>query len=723
MSTQERTGTGRARRALAALAGRGRLVALILLLGLVALRVQDPTPLKAMRYHVWDVFQQIEPRALGTDRILIVDIDERSIAQLGQWPWSRARLAQMTTALSSAGAAAIGFDMVFSEPDRLSPPAFAENAPGVPDMLSAMLGGLPDTDAAFAEALRAAPVSLGLSGRADREGDAIDRRAAAHVAYRGDPKPFLFAFPSLLRNIEPLEQAAPGRGLFSLTPEHDGVVRRVPLALRVGDRVYPSLSLEMLRLAIGAERFGTLLNAAGTGIESVGVGRLSIPTDRNGRAWLRFSHHRPDLYVSAAEVVAGRVDPARIKGKFVLVGTSAVGLRDLRLTALGETVPGVEVHAQVIDAALAGGFLKRPGYAANLEHLAALLGGALLIAAAAFLSAARSIPLLLALGLGIWGAAYAAFSYGSIALDPTYPGLAVTVVFAALAYANYARSEAQRRQIREAFSQYLSPDLVAQLAEKPEGLRLGGESREMTFLFCDIAGFTSFVEKADPERLVALLNEYLDGVCQCVMDHGGTIDKIVGDAVHAMFNAPLDDPDHAANAVRCALAIEAFVADFRERKAREGVDFGATRIGVNTGPAVVGNFGGARRFDYTAHGDAINTAARLEGANKHLGTTICVAESTRRLCPEIAFRPIGRLGLVGKKNAIATFEPVRPGRERAAPAEEYVIAFDLLDACAANVSKAFDALAEAYPQDPLVALHRRRLAAGETSADIQMSAK
>ncbi len=709
----------------------GRALAALALVAIVALRVNDPCSLRLMRFEAFDLIQQSSPRVADYSKVAIVDIDEASIAELGQWPWARSTIARLVDNLNAAGARAIGFDMVFSEPDRLSPDKLSEQLNGLPPVMRGMLAQMPSTDTTFARSIARAPVILGMSARIETEAgvkgaapaeQVVRRQPTPMVAFGGDPRAHLFGFPSLLRNVPELENAGKGLGLFSLTPEHDGVVRRVPAALRVGPDVHPSLSLEMLRVAAGADSFGMAVDPEAGGVTHVRLAGQSVPTDRNGRVWLHFAEHAPDLYISAKDVVSRRINPNQIRGKLVLVGTSAVGLRDLRQTALGETVPGVEVHAQLIDTVLGGAYLSRPHVAETLEHLIAVLGALALIAATPALSAARALPLFLLLVGGMSAGAWLAFTEASYALDPTYPLLAWSIVFAALAYSNYSRVEAQRRQVRDAFSHYLSPDLVKQLADAPDTLKVGGESREMTFLFCDLAGFTTFVEQADPATLVRLLNEYLDGLCGVVMKHGGTIDKIVGDAVHAMFNAPLDEPLHAEKAVTCALEIEAFVNDFRARMAAQGIDFGTTRIGVNTGVAVVGNFGGQRRFDYTAHGDAINTAARLEGANKFLGTGICISETTVEQCQTHRFRPIGGLRLKGKGQVVNTFEPIRGAMCDAAVAN-YAAAFELLAAEQPEAHGAFEVLVEALPNDPLVALHWGRLSHGEAGANITMAGK
>lgn len=730
--TRPARGAGVLRRIAGALSSI-RVLALALLAALTFLRLEDPGALQTLRFEAFDRLQQVAPRPYATDRLAIIDIDEASLQSLGQWPWDRSRLGDLVARLHKAGAVSIGFDMVFAEPDRLSPPSFGATAPDLPLAIRGILAGMGDTDDAFGKAVAAAPVVLGVSGAVER----IDRPKAVRpdsvVYLGGDPRPRLFGFPSMLHNLPQLEKGAAGLGAFSLTPEHDGVVRRAPAALRSGGQVLPSLAMETLRVGLDAKRIGVAVDPNSGGVTGLRVAGLSLPTDRNGRFWLRYSHHKPSLYHSAKSVFQKDFDPSIVAGKFVLIGTSAAGLRDLRMTPLDQSIPGVEVHAQVIDAALSGGLLARPDAMVGFEHLAALAGGLLLVLLAPRLTVARGAPIILALVAAYGGIAYFGFTNWGFAFDPAYPTLAALTLFATIVLGNFAIAERQRRRIRSAFSQYLSPDLVAQLADDPNSLALGGESREMTFLFCDIAGFTAFVEKADPPTLVRLLNEYLDGVCRIVMANNGTIDKIVGDAVHAMFNAPLDDPDHGPNAVRAALEIEAFVKAFREAKRAEGYEFGETRIGVNAGRAVVGNFGGARRFDYTAHGDAINTAARLEGANKHLGTNIIVSESVAAMCgersPELAFRPIGELFLKGKEIPVAVFEPVRPGQESQAAdyAEAYALMADAVadgaEALREQAAAAFAALAQSRPDDALAELHHQRLSNGASGVAITLTEK
>ena len=337
-----------------------------------------------------------------------------------------------------------------------------------------------------------------------------------------------------------------------------------------------------------------------------------------------------------------------------------MGLADLRPTPLNPFEPGVNLHAGALEQMRLGRFLVRPAWASGAE-MAAAAGLAALAALLAALAPLRlGVPLVGAVLAAVPFGAWLAFR-GGVLLDPGLVLLAGAGSLAAAAPVRYAVAERDAARLRTAFARYLSPELVEQLARDPARLRLGGELREMTFLFTDLEGFTGLTERLGAESLVGLLNAYLDGLCDVAWAHGGTVDKIVGDALHVMFNAPLDQPDHAARAVRCALALDAFARGFAEARHGEGIALGVTRIGVNTGPAVVGNFGGRRRFDYTAHGDAINTAARLEAANKALGTRVLVARATaERAAAEVAgkvcFRPVGALHLKGKTGGTEAFE-------------------------------------------------------------------
>ena len=705
--------------------GSARLQALLLLALALGLRLLDPAPLEALRLQTFDLLQRSQAERRSDQHVAIVDIDEESLARLGQWPWPRTEIAVLVDHLLEAGAVAVGFDMLFAEPDRLSPALFAASARGLsPGLRSAIAAGR-DNDAVLAGTIGDAPIVLGVSATHQSDHPYADRRykVTTAIEQNGDPRPFLLSYGAVIRNLGVLEDAAAGRGMITLSSERDGLVRRVPAVLRVDRELYPTLAIELVRVAMKRPQYRVVMGANGGGVERLRLGPLEVPTDINGLVWLRHRDHDPGLYLSASDVVQRRFDRHAVAGKIVLIGTSAVGLRDLRATPVSAAIPGVEIHAQLVDAILNQEFLTRPNYVTGLEMAVTALIGLIVIILVPRASSFTSLPIIaLIFGL-VAGGAWYLFDAHALLFDPSYGILTAAALFSWLIYGNYSRVEAQKRQVRAAFGQYLAPALVERLVNDPDRLELGGEQREMTFLFTDIADFTSFAESMKPTVLVSILNAYLDKICQIVMEHGGTIDKIVGDAIHAIFNAPLDQPDHARRAVACGLAIDAFGRQFAISMRDQGHDFGRTRIGINTGSCVVGNFGGSHRFDYTAHGDAINTAARLEGVNKHLGTTICVAQSTAEHCPDVHFRPIGKLYLKGKTQGLLAFEPLTEDEAKSPLIRDYCNAFQLMERSDEKSRSAFDTLAEDYPDDALIALHRKRLAENQTGADIVLDKK
>lgn len=702
-----------------------RLQASIILVLALGLRLLDPQLVETLRLQAFDLLQRTQTATAANPNVTIVDIDEQSLARLGQWPWPRTEIAALVDHLLAAGAIAVGFDMLFAEPDRLSPALFAASAHGLTSELRGAIAKGPDNDVVLADHLAENPVVLGVSATHEIDHPYADRRykLTSVVERNGDPRPFLLSYAAVIRNLGVLEQAAAGRGMVTLSSERDGLVRRVPAVLRIGGDLYPTLAVETVRVAMERLHYSVLMAPNGGGVESLRVGQLQVPTDINGLVWLRHRTHDPGLYLSASDILQNRFDPHAVAGKIVLVGTSAVGLRDLRATPVSTAIPGVEIHAQLVSSILNQDFLTRPNYTTGLEMVATLLIGILVIVLVPKASSLTSLPIIALVLCSVAGGSWYLFDAQALLLDPSYSILTSVALFSWLIYGNYSSAEAQKQQVRAAFGQYLAPALVERLVNDPDQLELSGEQREMTFLFTDIEGFTSFAESIEPTALVTILNAYLDNICRIVMEHAGTIDKIVGDAIHAIFNAPLNQPDHAQRAVSCAMAIDAFAKTFAASMHDEGQKFGQTRIGINTGACVVGNFGGSHRFDYTAHGDAINTAARLESVNKHLGTTICVSASTAHQCQGLHFRPVGNLYLKGKTKGLEAYEALSEEDAKSDRVRCYRTAFEQLETSTAASRSAFDNLAKHYPNDALIALHRQRLAEGQTGVDIVLDSK
>jgi adenylate cyclase len=616
--------------------GYARLVCLVLLIGFAALRVADPAPVEEIRVRTFDTFQRFDPRAkLAKSPVTIVDIDEASLAKIGQWPWSRTLIADMVSSLTKLGAVAVAFDVIFAEPDRLNPAVAADTFRDLDEETRAKLRALPSNDEVFAEAMRHSRVVLGQSGLSEPRADLDKSLPVTGLAMLGeDPQRFMVQFPGLLRNTPVLETAAAGRALLTIRPERDGIVRRVPMIMLAQGVTMPSLSFEMLRVITGTDTI--FIKSDQAGIKSIGVKGFQIPTDANGQLWVHFAHRDPTIYVSAKDLLAGEIPPEKIAGKLVLIGTSAVGLNDIKTTPVSSAMPGVEIHAQVLESALTQAVLSQPSYGIALEFFAALVLGLLVLIFAPLFGPVTLVAVGALFATLLIGTSWYFYAHYRLLIDFTYPLLSTTAIYLTLIFTSFVREQAQRRQIRSAFGQYLSPALIEQLAQSPEKLVLGGEEREMTIMFSDVRGFTTISEsyKHDPQGLTTLMNRFLTPLTNAILARKGTIDKYMGDAIMAFWNAPLDDKEHQLNACEAAVNMLERIDELnkvRQQEAKEGghvyipINVG---VGLNTGTCVVGNMGSDLRFDYSVLGDSVNLASRLEGQSKEYGFPIIVGSRT-----------------------------------------------------------------------------------------------
>jgi adenylate cyclase len=614
--------------------GRARALGVVLLFALLALRITDPPPLEELRVRTFDTFQLLAPRKVTQRPVLIVDIDDKSLNRLGQWPWARTRVADLVSRLSQLGAVVIGFDVIFAEPDRLSPDVAAHDFQGLDEATRERLRNAPNNDDILAKTFQPTPVVLGESGLPMPAPSQAPSNPRGVAVLGEDPTPFLFEYPGLLRNIPTLENAAAGVGLISIKPERDGIIRRVAMVMRAAGDPLPSLSTEILRVASKTETM--LLKVNELGVVGIKLHGFEIPTDRNGRVWIHFSHHDRARFVSAVDVLEGRVPADRVAGHVVLIGTSAVGLLDTRTTPLDPVVPGVEVHAQILENVLGGSTLSQPNFAMTTELLAALVVGGAIIWLVPILGPLVILTIGAVIALIVLGSSWYLFTQQQHLIDPTFPLVSTFSIYMVLVFTNYISEQAQRRRIRSAFGQYLSPALVERLAKSPDHLVLGGEVRSLTVMFSDVRGFTTLSEsyKDDPQGLISLMNRLLTPLTNVIVDHQGTIDKYMGDAIMAFWNAPLDDPSHEVNACSAALDMIAKIDELNvERRAEAkyaAVPFIPINIGVglNTGSCVVGNMGSDLRFDYSALGDSVNLASRLEGQSKSYGVPIIAGSNT-----------------------------------------------------------------------------------------------
>jgi adenylate cyclase len=645
--------------------GVARAVCTLLLLALVPLRVADPRPFEEVRLRTFDLYQVLRPREQTARPVVIADIDEKSLKEVGQWPWPRTTVADLVTRLRALGAVAVGFDIVFAEPDRMSPAVAATSFRGIDDETRDKLTALPSNDAIFADAIKkAGAVVVGQAG-AGAPTPTTDAEAALQTGFaiRGpDARPFLVTFPGLLRNILPIEEAAAGRGLFSINPERDGIVRRVPVVMDAQERLVPSLTMEMLRVVTRAGAI--LVRTDEAGVRSVAVPGLEVPTDRNAQFWVHFNKHDPERYVSATDVLHDRVPADRLRGRLVLVGTSAVGLLDIKTTPVDPAMPGVEVHAQILESVLTKTLLAHPGYAIGAEIIAAVVFGLAIIIVAPILPAAIVIALGAILIAGLIAISWYFFVVHNLLIDFTYPLASCWLIYLVLTFVNYFREQQQRQQIRSAFGFYLSPPLVEQLAKSPEKLVLGGEERRMTILFSDVRGFTTISEhyKDNPQGLTQLMNRFLTPLTNAIIDRKGTIDKYIGDAIMAFWNAPLDDEEHEANACDAALAMleraEALNVELKREAENNGGVYMPLRIGIglNSGPCVVGNMGSDFRFNYSVLGDTVNLASRLESRTKDYRLSMVIgARTAERAKTKFATMEIDAIQVKGKKQPEVVF--------------------------------------------------------------------
>ena len=687
-----------------------------ILLGLT--RISDPEFVQVLRLKYFDQLQIKYPRVTeGQTYSVIVDIDEKSLREIGQWPWPRTVLADLFNKSREAGMLVLGLDVLFAEKDRTSPELIAEDVKERSPEIANLLKTLPSNESLAMEAMKAFPTVIGHSGL-DVQGDANrndikDTSVKVFLGKNKKPKDWLIKYPGLLANVTEFEQAASGAGTVSVAEEPDGIIRRVPLISNVAGIVRPTLGLDMIRVAFKGNSIATRTGLNGVEeiiIQTKAIGNASIPTDENGRVWIYYGEsdsikkeNSRRYYVSAVDIINGKVGKDRLSGKLGILGTSATGLKDIRPTPVEDRMPGVEIHANLIDTVISAilyytsnknanavynqsikkgmsesealaeknkvkingaPFLKSGANMKFYESLFTILLGFFIT-----LSALRFGPIVnISLLVSIIGAAF----YLSIKLfleektlfDPTFAGVSTFIIYFGNTFANYLRDANEKKQIRGAFSQYLSPALVEQLADDPDKLVLGGETKKMTFLFCDVRGFTTISEsfKSDPQGLTKLINRFLTPLTNEIINVNGTIDKYMGDCIMAFWNAPIDVEGHEKMACDATLRMHKAMKelnDIREEEAKvENKKFLELKIGIglNTGGCVVGNMGSDQRFDYSVLGDAVNLASRLEGQSKSYGVkTVIGPETNESVKDTYATLQLDMIAVKGKKEAVTIF--------------------------------------------------------------------
>lgn len=625
-----------------------------LLAGLAVLLLAQTAPSAwrdSLRERVFDLMLGASPPwrpDTPETRIAFVAIDEASLDAVGPWPWPRETLARLVSAVTVAKPAAVAIDILLAGEDERSPAALARRlaeATGRAE-IAALADTLTDGDRQLATAIAAGPVVLGW---------VLDPRGTDALA----PVPVLVregvSLAALWRENGAsgppprLAAAAAGAGTLSLPGDADGLVRRVPLFVGAGGELRPGLALEAARVAAGAS--GYLLSADPPGL-IFGWGSRPLPPD----GMLRLLPVAAPLpVIPASALLQGGADLASLAGAVVVIGGSAPELGALRASALDPLTPSALLQLQALRQLAAGIVPLRPAGATLWEMALAVLS----IAGAIFV-ARRLGPLPAALAVAglvvalILGSALLARADRLV--DPTLAAVAALLAFLATSLAGFSETRWRESRLRRRFEQHLAPGVVERIVASPDSLRLTGERREVTALFTDIEGFTRTTREAGPEQLVAVLDGYFEGVTRIVGEHGGMVDKLVGDAVHALFNAPFDLDDHPRRALDCALAIRDWTEAYRRSGPAAAIGLGRTRQGLETGFAIVGDVGFGAKLDYTAHGEAVNMAARLEALNKELGSSICVGPAAAARCDPVRLRRLAEVDLRGI-GAVTVFSP------------------------------------------------------------------
>ncbi len=624
--------------------------------------------------------------------VIVVDIDRRSLDALGPWPWPRETMARLVDAVAGGKPSVIGIDILFTQADSRSPAALARqlgSLTGKQD-ISSLAAELPDGDKQLAAAMKNVPVVLGFALDADSTAAVPGVPVLARHSIVLDD---VWRTTGGIGPTAPLVEAAKGLGALSLPGDADGKIRRVPLLVGIGDATRPGLALEAVRLFQRSPAY-----TVDTGPQRIILGDLEVPLPGEGMLRLAGTD-TPKLEtrrISATDIVSNATERARLAGAIALIGGSAPELGGLRETPNDSLAPSVEIQADAVRQI----FTHRAPQAVPIGFALTLVMGLIAMIAAAGLSPVLGALFGLSALAAVWAGAILASLVGDRLVDPLMPSIGGLFVFLASSVTSYALVSRREAHIRSRFEQHLAPAVVKRIAENPGLLKLNGEKREITALFTDIENFTAMTHRAGPEQLVAVLDEYIEGMAAIVMKHGGMVDKIVGDSVHAFFNAPLDLEDHPQRAIDCAEEMRIWTKVFQSRAEPSQIGFGRTRIGIETGIAIVGDIGIRSKLDYTAHGDSINSAARLEALNKRYGSTICVGPFAAARCTSTLFRPLGVTRLRGLDVPVEVFEPWPP-ETRSSWRERYLTAYRSIESDKSGAATLFEALAAEAPDDPV----------------------
>lgn len=634
-------------------------IGVLLLILMVAIRIVDPYPVRAVRLFFFDYAQRFDPREYSDLPVRVVDIDDASLTLLGQWPWPRDRIGTLVTRLTEEyGAAAVVFDVLFSEPDRLSASRIL-----IRPEISSLLKAVPraelldtlDNDKQLARAMEGHHVVLGLAAAGPDRPTSMPGKAGI-VQIGAEPGQGLITYTATTAIVPVLWDAAEGVGAINVSPiGASDTVRTVPVMWNSPSGILPGLAFEALRVALGESTVFIKGPPDAPGVTtSVQIGDYEIPTTPNGQMWVHYRREDPALYVPARAILASGYDEAvrkKLEGHIVLVGTSAAGLLDIRPTALGENVPGVSIHAQILEQILTGDYLVRDDYISGLEIIAFICLSGIVVAVMSMSGPAVSMVAGGVSALIVLVIAGVFFKNG-VLFDATFPMFGGLAVFVLLASYQFVISDREKRLIRKSFSHYVAPSVLKEIEKSGHELELGGQVRTLTVMFCDLRNFTPLSETMQPADLVSMLNNLFSQLSDCVLEEQGTIDKFVGDSIMAFWNAPLETEDHRRMACTAALNIRKALVEFNAPRLEAGLPRLAVGVGLCSGPACVGNIGSRQRYSYSAIGDTVNVAARMEASCRYLGYDVVISEDTHSGIRGMAALPAGKIGLKGKTERV-----------------------------------------------------------------------
>ena len=627
---------------------------IIVAIVLLGVRVNNNDSVKTLRYKTWDYFQTIHPRQDISDLITIVNIGEKDIAKYGQWPWPRHIMAMLHAKLGDAGAVVINYNILFAEPDRMGSTQYLNSFPMSNETRDELQKKLVDTDKVFAMVIKESGNTILMMSVKNNIDNILP--STTQIIKKGNVEPWLWNYAGIVPPLTKLTVGVAGSGVNVTAPEPDSVVRKMPVLITVGNKIYPSMLIENVRVINKSSRIKVV--AKEHGIDEILVKKnAGIPVNHNAEMYINYANPKKYNHVSADYVLSSEFDANTVKGKIIVVGLDAAGLSVLKYTPFGLTTDQ-EITAQALDTLLTGKYLTRLPQADTYEILFIGLLGLLMIVLIPRVSVLFSVPLLVFVLGGISYASFMAYANKGWLIDPSFAVLYIFLIWSHSTYNNFATQNRLRQQIKKQFEHYLDPSMVKKLQKDPSLLKLGGETKTMTFLFSDIRGFTPISEKykGNPEALTKLINRFLTSMTDIIIKNGGTIDKFMGDCIMAFWNAPLDNNKHRQLAVKSAIEMQIELALLNVQLVAEGYPRIHIGIGINTGEALVGNMGSRQRFDYSVIGDAVNLASRLESSSKTLGKTLVIGEDTRHTIETMyPFEYIDSITVKGKSESIKVY--------------------------------------------------------------------